>query len=343
MRATVPVGRLGRRRDRRGELRGQVRSASSRVRAVRLGRGDEPGRASVRACLPQDLDRAAVPAQQLPEADRPDAPHARQDGPGVPFLDPGCRRCRRSLRRCPRILGLVRGRTDRSVHADAEHVSAPGRPRAARRPADTRRLRRGDRARPPRRPRDRRSSVRPAAGVPCRGHSLVRARARTTTRRSARGPRRHASRSRRPVRRPLSEPLVRSVGDATRGGDPGGDDGRALRVRPANEGHRRDARHRDPQVDPVAERAGDASLVPLRHLRRAGARTIRRPGEAARAGVHRRDQLEPRREAGRSPGPRDGHAARLHRLPERLQDVTVELGQLVEEQHALVGAGHLAG
>ncbi len=72
-----------------------------------------------------------------------------------------------------RVLGLGRGRTDRSVDADAEHVSAPRRPRAARRPTGTRRPRRGDRARRPRRPRDRRSSVRPGAGVPCRGHSLV--------------------------------------------------------------------------------------------------------------------------------------------------------------------------
>jgi hypothetical protein len=38
----------------------------------------------------------------------------------------------------------------------------------------------------------------------------------------------------------------------------------------------------------------------------------------------------------------DHHPAQLHRLAEHLEDVAAELGDLVEEEHAVVGEGHLA-
>ena len=98
----------------------------------------------------------------------------------------------------------------------------------------------------------------------------------------------------------------------------------------------------DPEVDPVAKRTRDAPLVALGTQRRARARAIRRPGEPARARVHRGDQLEPRREDGRPAGPGDRHPPFLERLPERLEHVAIELGQLVEEEDALVGQRDLA-
>ena len=125
-------------------------------------------------------------------------------------------------------------------------------------------------------------------------------------------------------------------------GDPRRDRRGSLRFGAAHERERRDARHRDPQVDPVAQRPRYAPLVTLRDERRAAAGSIRAAGEPARARVHRRDQLEPRREDRRATDPRDRDPTLLHRLAERLEDVAPELGQLVEEQDALVGEGDLA-
>ena len=75
------------------------------------------------------------------------------------------------------------------------------------------------------------------------------------------------------------------------------------------------------------------------HQDGAPAGSIRRPREAARAWVHRRDQLEASREDRGPPDPRDRDATLLHRLAQRLEDVASELGQLIEEQDALVGKG----
>ena len=67
------------------------------------------------------------------------------------------------------------------------------------------------------------------------------------------------------------------------------------------------------------------------------------PGEPAWTRVHRGDQLEPRRERGRAAGTGDRHAPLLQRLPERFEDIAVELRKLVEEQHAMVRPRDLAG
>ena len=76
--------------------------------------------------------------------------------------------------------------------------------------------------------------------------------------------------------------------------------------------------------------------------RGSGQRPIRRPGVTARARVHRREQLEPRREPRRAPGAGDRDPPLLERLAERLEHVAVELRELVEEQHPVVGERHLA-
>ncbi len=110
-------------------------------------------------------------------------------------------------------------------------------------------------------------------------------------------------------------------------------------------GPRRDTRHRDPQVDPVAQRAGHARRVAVGDAGAcSGSAVGSLPAMPARARVHRRDELEAGRERSSArPDPDDRDAALLERLAERLEHVPVELRQLVEEQDAVVGQGHFAG
>src|SRR6185295_4641952 len=63
---------------------------------------------------------------------------------------------------------------------------------------------------------------------------------------------------------------------------------------------------------------------------------------AARARVHRRDELERGRELGVARGARDDDAAGLERLAQRLERSTRELGQLVEEEDTVVRERDLA-
>ena len=63
---------------------------------------------------------------------------------------------------------------------------------------------------------------------------------------------------------------------------------------------------------------------------------------AAGTRVHGGDELEPRREDGRSTYPGDGNVPILERLPESLQGGPVELGQLVQEEDPVVCEGHFA-
>ncbi len=64
---------------------------------------------------------------------------------------------------------------------------------------------------------------------------------------------------------------------------------------------------------------------------------------STRTGVHRGDELEAGRQDDRAGSPDDGHPPVFERLPEGLEHVAAEFGQLVEEEHALVRPGHLAG
>jgi len=59
-------------------------------------------------------------------------------------------------------------------------------------------------------------------------------------------------------------------------------------------------------------------------------------------GVHRRDELEARREADAIVGARDHRLAALQRLAERIQHLRGEFRQLVEEKHAVMGERGLA-
>jgi hypothetical protein len=64
--------------------------------------------------------------------------------------------------------------------------------------------------------------------------------------------------------------------------------------------------------------------------------------EPIRAGVHRSRQHKGGREGQRHRGAADRHLPVFERLPEDFEDRTVELGQLVEEEHAVVREADLA-
>jgi hypothetical protein len=65
--------------------------------------------------------------------------------------------------------------------------------------------------------------------------------------------------------------------------------------------------------------------------------------EAAGAWVHGGNQLELRRELGLPGGPGDEDAAGLEGLAQGLEGAALELGELVQEEHAVVGQRDLAG
>ena len=94
------------------------------------------------------------------------------------------------------------------------------------------------------------------------------------------------------------------------------------------------------QVDAVEQRPAEPPAVAREVGRRAAA--ARRSPHAAGARVRRRDEHEPRRERRRPLARARRDAAVLERLAQRLERRPRELGQLVEEQHAVVGEGRLA-
>ena len=92
-----------------------------------------------------------------------------------------------------------------------------------------------------------------------------------------------------------------------------------------------------------SKRAADASHVALRITRWAAAFPVRVVVVAAAARVHRRHELEACRVAHAARRSGDGQDALLERLAQRVQCGPVELGQLIEEEHAMVGESGLAG
>ena len=107
--------------------------------------------------------------------------------------------------------------------------------------------------------------------------------------------------------------------DCARGGDPARDLGAALRRRRQGEVGGGHARHFDMQVDAVEQRARHARLVIGGAARRpaAGERGVAEMAAAAR--VHRRDQLDARREGDVGVGAGDADAAGLERLAQRIE------------------------
>ncbi len=96
-------------------------------------------------------------------------------------------------------------------------------------------------------------------------------------------------------------------------------------------------------VDAVEQRAGDAPDVALYLRGRAAALAHGVVVEAARAGVHRGREHEGGREGQRHRGAADGHAPVFEGLAQHLKNGAVELGQLVEEEDAVVRQGDFAG
>ena len=88
-------------------------------------------------------------------------------------------------------------------------------------------------------------------------------------------------------------------------------------------------------------RRRQTAQILLHALLRAGAAVCAVP--AARTGVHGGDELKIGRISDLSGRPGDGQLSVLHRLPQHLERVAPELGQLVEEQHAAVRERDLAG
>ena len=195
-------------------------------------------------------------------------------------------------------------------------------------PADGRRA-------PPRRARARRVSD-PASAAIVAATRATRARprpesgSRSTARVSS------SSASRRSLRLALAKPRT--------GGEHALANGRRCLARAGRQLTGTRTRHRDD-----ADRSGRAA--PARASRGSAAsrcgvqahssgRVAARP---ARAEVHRRDELEARREDHPARHPRNADVAVLERLPQRLERGALELGQLVEKEHAAVREARLAG
>ena len=100
----------------------------------------------------------------------------------------------------------------------------------------------------------------------------------------------------------------------------------------------------DMHVDTIDQRSRNAVSIAGDCPARATAAAAALARIAAGTGIHRGDQLEPRRDIRRyaRARPHDDHAA-LQRLAQRLEDVARELRQLVEKQHAVVRERELAG
>ena len=104
-----------------------------------------------------------------------------------------------------------------------------------------------------------------------------------------------------------------------------------------------DGRHLDVQVDAVEQRAGNPAKIPRNGAVRAGAGARRVAVVPAGARIHGGDQHEPAGEGDRAVDARDGHGAVLQRLAQHLHGAAGKLGQLIEEQDAVVREGDLAG
>jgi hypothetical protein len=102
---------------------------------------------------------------------------------------------------------------------------------------------------------------------------------------------------------------------------------------------RRQARRDEPQIDPIEQRT--ESFCRYASTRCGGHRhwALLIALEPARARVRGGDEREARRELDLSGHPRDHDPPVLDRLPKRLDGVAPELGELVEEEVAVVREG----
>ena len=127
------------------------------------------------------------------------------------------------------------------------------------------------------------------------------------------------------------------------GGDAGGDLRAGLGRRRQREIGGRQRRHLDVQIDAVEQRPRQFALIFAGAARGAGAGQARIAQVAAAAGVHGGDQLHARRIGDMGGGARHLHLAGFQRLAQAVEHAALELGQLIEEQHAQMCEGDLAG
>ena len=104
--------------------------------------------------------------------------------------------------------------------------------------------------------------------------------------------------------------------------------------------HRRDFHH---DVNAVQQRPGDPAPVLVDRPLGAAAATGRIAVPTTLAGVHGADQHEFRRIGHGAGDSGNGNFSILQRLAHHIQCILAELRQLIQEQHALVGHGDLAG
>ena len=96
-------------------------------------------------------------------------------------------------------------------------------------------------------------------------------------------------------------------------------------------------------IDTVQQRTRNAVTVVEQLVARTAAALAGIAEVAARTRIHGGQQLEPGGKNRLLPGSCDRDRARLERLAQRLEDIAIELGQLVEEQHPVMGTRHFAG
>ena len=63
---------------------------------------------------------------------------------------------------------------------------------------------------------------------------------------------------------------------------------------------------------------------------------------ATRAGIHGSNKLKAGRKVRVHAGTRNCEGTCLHGFAQNLENIAIELGQLIEKQHSIVGPGHLA-
>jgi hypothetical protein len=120
------------------------------------------------------------------------------------------------------------------------------------------------------------------------------------------------------------------------------DVGARFRWRRQREVARRNRRHVDGQIDAVEQRPRQLCLIFLGATGRATARPARLRQVAAAARVHRRDELDARREGHMPVGASDADPPGFERLTQRFERGSTELGQFVEKEHPLVSQGDFA-
>ena len=101
--------------------------------------------------------------------------------------------------------------------------------------------------------------------------------------------------------------------------------------------------HFDVDIDAVEQRARDAGPVAPDRRRRTRAFVLRIGEVAAGAGIHGGDEHEAGRVGQRDQGAGQGDGVVFEGLAQGFDDVGFEFGQLIEEEHAVVGQGDFAG